>query len=106
MLIAYIFKNYIACVASLKGHWCPKWMREIYSLYEDVNILDGVKIGRLRWTGHVTRIEEERTPKKVLNENLHNTRSVGKPRKRWEGVVQIRCIIGPRNTKMKEESWE
>ena len=75
-------------MVSLKGHWCPKWKREIYSPYEDLNILDGIKIGRLGWTGHVTKIEEERIPKNVLNENVHNTRSVGKPRKRCEGVVQ------------------
>jgi len=75
-------------VVSLKRHWCPKWKREIYSLYKDLNILDGIKIRRLGWTGHVTIIEEETIPKRVLNENFHNTRSVGKPRIRWEGVVQ------------------
>jgi len=30
------------------------------------------------------RMEEERIPKTVLNGKLHNTRSKGKPRTRWE----------------------
>jgi hypothetical protein len=33
-------------------------------------------------------VEEERIPKKVLNENFHTTRPVGRPRTRWVDVVQ------------------
>jgi hypothetical protein len=32
-------------------------------------------------------MEEERIPGKVLNRKFHNTRTVGKPRARWEDVV-------------------
>lgn len=40
------------------------------------------------WTGHVTRMEDERISKKVCNGKFHSTRPVGKPRNLWEGVVQ------------------
>jgi hypothetical protein len=33
-------------------------------------------------------MEEERIPKKVLNENFRTTRTVGRPRTRWADVVQ------------------
>jgi hypothetical protein len=33
-------------------------------------------------------MEEQRIPKNVLNGNFHTTRSVGRPRNRWEDVVQ------------------
>jgi hypothetical protein len=33
-------------------------------------------------------MEEERIPKKVLNENFHTTKPVGRPRTRWVDVVQ------------------
>jgi len=32
-------------------------------------------------------MEDERIPIKVLNGEFHNTRPVGKPRKRWAAVV-------------------
>ena len=47
-----------------------------------------IKIGRLESVCHITRLEEERATKTVLNGKFHNTRSVGKPRIRWEDVVQ------------------
>jgi hypothetical protein len=50
--------------------------------------------------GHIISIEASH-PKKNLNEKFHNTRSVGKPRTRWENVVQT----GPRNTRLEEMGW-
>jgi len=43
-----------------------------------------------RWAGHIIRMEGERIPKKknVLNRNFCTTRPVGRPRTRWEDVVQ------------------
>jgi hypothetical protein len=32
-------------------------------------------------------MENDRIPKKVLDGKLHNTRPVGKPRKRWEYIT-------------------
>jgi len=54
-------------MVSLKGSWCSKWKRGIYSLYEDLNALDCIEIRRIGWTGDVTRIEEENDSRKVLN---------------------------------------
>jgi len=34
------------------------------------------------------RMEEERIPKKILNGTFNNTRPAGRPRTRWEDVVQ------------------
>jgi len=70
------------------GRWCPRWNSELYSLYNEPNIVEDIKIRRLGWAGHVIRMEEERIPKKVLNGNFHTTRPVGRPRTRWADVVQ------------------
>jgi hypothetical protein len=70
-----------------KGQWCPSWNSKIYSLYKDLNFGENIKIIRLGWTGHIIRMEE-RIPKKILNVKFHNIRSTGKPRTRWEDVVQ------------------
>ena len=70
------------------GHWRPRWNSELYSLYNEPSILEDIRIGRLRWAGHIIRMEEERIPKKVFNGNFYTTRPVGRPRTRWADVVQ------------------
>ena len=50
--------------------------------------MEDIKIRRLKWAGHIIRMEEERILKKVLNGNFHTTRPVGRPRTRWVDVVQ------------------
>jgi len=70
------------------GYWRPRWNNELYSLYNEPNIVKDIKIRRLEWAGHIIRMEEERIPKKVLNGKFHTTRPVGRPRTRWANVVQ------------------
>jgi hypothetical protein len=71
-----------------EGLWRPQWNNELYSLYNDLNIMEDIKIRRLGWAGHIKRMEEERIPKKLLNGKFHNTRPVGRPRTRWADAVQ------------------
>jgi hypothetical protein len=59
----------------------------MYNLYKHLNIVDNIQIRRLGWAGHIIRMEDERSQKKVLNGKYHNTRPVGKPRTRWVDVV-------------------
>jgi len=70
------------------GRWRPRWNSELYSLYNEPNIVEDIKIRRLGWAGYIIRMEEERIPKKVLNGNFYTTRPVGRPRTRWADVVQ------------------
>jgi hypothetical protein len=62
------------------------------TLYNEPNIVEDIKIGRLECTGHIVRMEEERIPIKVLNGNFHTTRQVGRPRTRWADVVQRNAL--------------
>lgn len=51
------------------------------------SLLDTVDEGKLRWYGHVMRMEETRIPKRYLQWKPHGKRPVGRPRKRWlDGV--------------------
>jgi len=45
------------------------------------------RLNRLRWFGHVQRMEENRIPKRVLYMNLR-TRLTGRPRNRWQDEVR------------------
>ena len=46
------------------------------------------RLHRLRWFGHVQRMEESRFPKRVLYMNLETTRPRGRPRNRWLDEVR------------------
>ena len=43
---------------------------------------------RLRWLGHVARMDGERVPKRLLFSHVSGHRSRGRPRKRWTDVVK------------------
>jgi hypothetical protein len=47
-------------------------------------ITETTRLHRLRWFGHVQRMEGNRIPKRVLYINMESTR----PRNRWQNVVR------------------
>jgi hypothetical protein len=46
------------------------------------SIIETVRLNRLRWFGHIQRMEENKIPKSVLYMNLGTTRLRGRPRNR------------------------
>ena len=46
--------------------YCLKHNEEVHSLYRSPNIVRVIKSRRLRWAGHVARIEEGRSAFKIL----------------------------------------
>jgi len=43
---------------------------------------------RIRWLGHLERMEEGRMPKKIFTQELEGTRRRGRPWKRWKEEVE------------------
>ena len=58
-----------------------------YDLYKSPYICS-VRISRLRWSGHVKRMEENKILKKVLEYKAEGRRRVGRPRLWWEDCLQ------------------
>jgi hypothetical protein len=54
--------------------------KEIYARVKKSTIAETIRLNRLRWFGHVKRMEGNRIPKRVLYMNL-GTRLRGRPRK-------------------------
>ena len=50
-----------------------------------------IKSRRMRWAGHVARMDEERAVYRVLVGKPEGKRPLGKPRRRW--VVNIRMYL-------------
>ena len=59
---------------------------ELHSLYRSLNIIRTIKSRRLRWAGHVARVEEGRSAFKILTGTPTGKRSLGRPRRRREGI--------------------
>jgi len=51
-------------------------------------ITETIRLHRLRWFGHVQRMEGNRIPKKVLYMNFEATVLRGRPRNRWQDEVR------------------
>ena len=56
-------------------------------MYQDDDILKFIELGKLRWAGHVSRMDESRFPKKAMEARLAGKRPVGRPRKRYEATI-------------------
>jgi hypothetical protein len=60
----------------------------MYAIIKKPIIIETIRLNRLRWFGHVQRMEENRIPKRVLYMNLGTTRLRGRPRNRWQDGVR------------------
>ena len=63
------------------GCWRSRWNNELYGLYKEPNIVEGIKFRRLGWAGHITRMEDQRIPKKGLKWKLPYCETSGKTKK-------------------------
>ena len=58
-------------------------------MYRSPNIVRVIKSRRLRWAGHVARIEEGRSAFKILTGKPTGKRPLGRPRRRWEANIRM-----------------
>ena len=60
---------------------------ELHSFYRSPIIVRVIKSRRLRWAGHVARMEEGRGTLKNLTDKPTGKRPLGRPRCRWEDNI-------------------
>ena len=70
------------------GEWKRLHNEELHSLYRSHNIVRVIKSRRLRWEGHVARMEENRSAFKILTGKPTGKRPLGRPRRRWEDYIR------------------
>ena len=73
----------------VKGEWRKLYNEELNDLYSSPNIVRVIKSRRLRWAGHVARMEEGRGVHKVLVGKPEGKRPLGRPRSRWEDNIRM-----------------
>ena len=68
---------------------------ELNVLIENADVVRVIKSRRIAWLGYVMRIDDRRTPKKILECKPIGTRIRGRPRKKWiVGIGEDMQIIG------------
>jgi hypothetical protein len=65
-----------------------KTNEELENLIMKKNIVRFIKSQRLRWAGHVKRMDTTRTVKKLTEWEPCSSRAVGRPRLRWLDQVE------------------
>ena len=68
--------------------WRKLHNAELHALFSSPNIIRSLKSRRLRWAGHVARLEQSRNVYRVFVGNREGKRPLGRPRRRWEVVLK------------------
>jgi len=67
--------------------WRSRYNEELYRLYDD--LVTTIRITRLRWAGHIVRMQDNLSCKKITLEKPEGRRRVGRPNLRWmEGWME------------------
>jgi hypothetical protein len=62
--------------------------RELITKYKAPDIVNVINIRRMEWLGHVVRMNETRSVKKIFEGKLDGRRGRGRPRLRWINDVE------------------
>jgi len=68
-------------------HWRRRLNGELCSLFKESRLSVVISIAKLRWAGHVARMEEICMPRRLKYVQPKGLRKVGKPLARWRGEV-------------------
>ena len=71
------------------GEWRRLHNEELHGLYRSNSIVRVIKSIRLRWAGHVARMEEGRSAFKILTGKPTGKRPLERPRRRWEDNIRM-----------------
>jgi hypothetical protein len=80
------------------GVWRKRYNHELYELFNDPDIVKYIETNRLDWAGHVIRMDNNRTVKKVLNTKPIGIWKIGRPKLKWgDDVIQDIKTLGVKN---------
>jgi hypothetical protein len=73
----------------ITGEWRKLHNGELHNLYSSPDIIRQMKSRRMRWAGHVARMEEGRKVYRVLVGKPEGKRLLERPRRRWEDGIKM-----------------
>ncbi|GFV44150.1 uncharacterized protein TNCV_2770461 [Trichonephila clavipes] len=73
-----------------KGTWQRRSNCELYQSYKESDIVNYIKTQQIKWASRIVRMDENRTTKKVFNDQPIGTQRKGWPNLRWiDGIENI-----------------
>jgi len=72
---------------NIDSTWRTRNKMEIDRIIEGADIVRFIKAQRIKWLGHVQRMDQARRTRKLLDWKPMGTRPVGRPRQRWQEDV-------------------
>jgi len=72
-----------------KREWTRVYNEELHRLYLSPNIVNVIKSRRLKWAGHVARMEEGRSVFKILTGKSTGKIPLGRPNRTWEDNIRM-----------------
>ena len=72
----------------IDGVWRRRFNHELYGLYSGMHLVKRLRIQRLRWLGHVERIDTTAPARRAFDSEPLGQRIRGRPRIRWRTQVE------------------
>jgi hypothetical protein len=64
-----------------------RFNKDLYDLFKEPRLSMVIRIARLRWVGHIARMDENYMLRRLMNVQPEGLRKVGRPRARWRDEV-------------------
>jgi hypothetical protein len=71
------------------GGWRKRHNEELHNLYSSPSIIRVIKSRRMRWAGHVSRMEQKRNAYRILVGKPEGKRPLGRPRRMWVDSIKM-----------------
>jgi hypothetical protein len=66
-----------------KGQWRRRYNFELYKLYDETDLVKYININRLKWAGHVMRMDNIKITKRMFNARPEGKKGTGRPKLIW-----------------------
>ena len=92
------------------GNWRIRFNHELKTLYLEPDIVAVAKSNRLRWAGHVLRMDDSEVVKKIFKATPYGSNRRGRPRTTWiqnieEDLGKLRASTNYETAAKDREGW-
>jgi hypothetical protein len=108
-----MFERKILCIiygpVQDKGQWRSRYNKELNDLFKEPKLSITIRNARLRWAGHVRRMDEEALPRRIMYVTPIGQWKIGRPKARLrEEAGKDERVLGIRSwwsAAMNREEW-
>jgi hypothetical protein len=82
-----LFLTYFTAMTVWKWSMEKRYNKGLYKLFKEQNIVQSIKINKLKWLGHITRTDKSLFCRILTFSQLEGSRKEGKPKLWWLDYV-------------------